>query len=145
MLTKKAYYAFQALTHLVERYNKGPVLISEISEERKIPLKFLENILLELKNASILDSKKGKGGGYFLREEPSKTRLATIMRIIDGPISMLPCVSLYFYRRCDNCNEDFCGLHETMKKVRDATLAILENSTLADLILKDKIDGLRIN
>lgn len=139
MLTKKAYYAFQALTHLVERYNQGPILISEISEQRKIPLKFLENILLELKNANILDSKKGKGGGYFLREEPSKTRLATIMRIIDGPISMLPCVSLYFYRRCDNCNEDFCGLHQTMEKVRDATLAILENSTLADLILKDKL------
>ena len=138
MLTKKAYYAFQALTHLVERYNQGPILISEISEQRKIPLKFLENILLELKNANILDSQKGKGGGYFLREEPSKTRLATIMRIIDGPISMLPCVSLYFYRRCDNCNEDFCGLHQTMEKVRDATLAILENSTLADLILKDK-------
>lgn len=138
MLTKKAYYAFQALTHLVERYNQGPVLISEISDERKIPLKFLENILLELKNASILDSKKGKGGGYFLREDPSQTRMATVMRIIDGPIAMLPCVSLYFYRRCDNCNENYCGLHHTMEKVRDATLNILENSTLADLVLKDK-------
>ena len=138
MLTKKAYYAFQALTHLVERYNQGPVLISEIAEERKIPLKFLENILLELKNASILDSKKGKGGGYFLKEPPVQTRMATVLRIIDGPIAMLPCVSLYFYRRCDNCNESYCGLHQTMEKVRDATLAILENSTLEDLVLKDK-------
>jgi Rrf2 family protein len=138
MLTKKAYYAFQALTHLVERYKQGPVLISEIAEDRKIPLKFLENILLELKNAGILDSKKGKGGGYYLRSEPSETRMATVFRIIDGPISMLPCVSLYFYRKCDNCNESFCGLHNTLEKVRDATLAILENSTLADLIVKDK-------
>ena len=138
MLTKKAYYAFQALTHLVERYQQGPVLISEIAEDRKIPLKFLENILLELKNAGILDSKKGKGGGYYLRSEPSETRMATVFRIIDGPISMLPCVSLYFYRKCDNCNESFCGLHDTLEKVRDATLAILENSTLADLIVKDK-------
>lgn len=138
MLTKKAYYAFQALTHLVERYNQGPVLISEISDDRKIPLKFLENILLELKNANILDSKKGKGGGYFLREEPAKTRMATVLRIIDGPIAMLPCVSLYFYRRCDNCNEHYCGLHHTLEKVRDATLAILENATLQDLVLKDK-------
>jgi Rrf2 family protein len=138
MLTKKAYYAFQALTHLVERYNQGPVLISEIAEARKIPLKFLENILLELKNASILDSKKGKGGGYFLKEPPVQTRMATVLRIIDGPIAMLPCVSLYFYRRCDNCNESYCGLHQTMEKVRDATLAILENSTLEDLVLKDK-------
>lgn len=137
MLTKKAYYAFQALTHLVERYDQGPVLISEIAEDRKIPLKFLENILLELKNASILDSKKGKGGGYFLKDHPSKTRMATVMRIIDGPISMLPCVSLYFYRRCDNCNENYCGLHHTMEKVRDATLSILENSTLEDLVLKN--------
>lgn len=138
MLTKKAYYAFQALTHLVEKYNEGPVLISEISEERKIPLKFLENILLELKNAGILDSKKGKGGGYFLKSAPSTTRMATVFRIIEGPISMLPCVSLYFYRKCDNCNEKFCGLHNTMEKVRDATLNILENSTLQDLILNKK-------
>lgn len=138
MLTKKAYYAFQALTHLVERFNQGPVLISEISEDRKIPLKFLENILLELKNAGILDSKKGKGGGYYLKNNPAETRMATVFRIIDGPISMLPCVSLYFYRKCDNCNENFCGLHHTLGKVRDATLAILENSTLADLVLRDK-------
>jgi Rrf2 family protein len=139
MLTKKAYYAFQGLTHLVEHYSKGPILISEISIERKIPLKFLENILLELKNADILDSKKGKGGGYQLREHPSKTTLAKVFRIIDGPISMLPCVSLYFYRKCDNCNEKFCGLHNTLGKVRDATLAILENSTLEDLVIKDNI------
>ena len=145
MLTKKAYYAFQALTHLVERYNQGPVLISEIADERKIPLKFLENILLELKNAGILDSKKGKGGGYYLKSEPSETRMATVFRIIDGPISMLPCVSLYFYRKCDNCNENFCGLHNILEKVRDATLAILENSTLADLVVKDKNPVLGIN
>jgi Rrf2 family protein len=145
MLTKKAYYAFQALTHLVERYQQGPVLISEIADERKIPLKFLENILLELKNAGILDSKKGKGGGYYLKNDPSETRMATVFRIIDGPIAMLPCVSLYFYRKCDNCNESFCGLHNTLEKVRDATLAILENSTLADLIIKDKNPVLGIN
>ena len=145
MLTKKAYYAFQALTHLVERYQPGPVLISEVADERKIPLKFLENILLELKNAGILDSKKGKGGGYYLKNDPSETRMATVFRIIDGPIAMLPCVSLYFYRKCDNCNENFCGLHNTLEKVRDATLAILENSTLADLVIKDKNPVLGIN
>jgi Rrf2 family protein len=138
MLTKKAYYAFQALTHLVEKYNDGPVLISEIAEERKIPLKFIENILLQLKNTGILDSKKGKGGGYFLRNNPSETRIATVFRLIDGPIAMLPCVSLYFYQRCENCNEKFCGLHDILIQVRDATLNILENRTLADLALKEK-------
>lgn len=138
MLTKKAYYAFQALTHLVEKYSDGPVLISEIAEQKKIPLKFLENILLQLKNTGILDSKKGKGGGYFLKNQPSETRIATVFRMIDGPIAMLPCVSLYFYQRCENCNEKFCGLHDILVEVRDATLNILENRTLADLALKEK-------
>jgi len=135
MLSKKTQYAFRALTHLVENYNKGPVLISEISRKKKIPLKFLENILLELKKAGILESKKGKGGGYFLKTHPSKTHVASVIRVVDGPISMLPCVSLYFYQRCKNCDERYCGLHDVMEKVRDATLNILEKRTLQDLVV----------
>lgn len=134
MLSKKAQYAFRALTHLVENYDKGPVLISEISKKKKIPLKFLENILLELKKNNILESKKGRGGGYFLKEHPSQTYVATVIRIVDGPIAMLPCVSLYFYQRCKNCNETQCGLHDIMESVRDATLSILEKRTLQDLV-----------
>lgn len=134
MLSKKAQYAFRALTVLVENYKKGPVLIADISKKRKIPLKFLENILLELKKNDILESKKGKGGGYSLKGNPSKTYIATVIRIVDGPISMLPCVSLYFYERCKNCNEKNCGLHDIMKNVRDATLKILERRTLQDLV-----------
>jgi Rrf2 family protein len=133
MLSKKSQYAFKALTYLTEKYKEGPVLISEISRKKKIPLKFLENILLELKNAEILDSKKGKGGGYFLKKDPAKVKLATIIRLVNGPIAMLPCVSLYFYERCSNCDERRCGLHEMMVKVRDATLAIVEKKTLQDL------------
>jgi Rrf2 family protein len=133
MLSKKSQYAFKALTYLTEKYREGPVLISEISKKKKIPLKFLENILLELKRAEILDSKKGKGGGYFLKKDPAKVKLATIIRLVNGPISMLPCVSLYFYERCSNCDERKCGLHEMMLKVRDATLAIVEKKTLQDL------------
>lgn len=133
MLSKKSQYAFKALTYLTEKYKEGPVLISEISRRKKIPLKFLENILLELKKADILDSKKGKGGGYFLKKDPSKIKLATIIRLVNGPISMLPCVSLYFYERCSNCDEKRCGLHEIMVKVRDATLNIVEKKTLQDL------------
>ena len=135
MLSKKTQYAFRALTHLVDHYNKGPVLISEISKKKKIPLKFLENILLELKKAGILESKKGKGGGYFLKSHPSKTPVATVIRVVDGPIAMLPCVSLYFYERCKNCDERYCGLHDVMEKVRDATLNILEKRTLQDLVV----------
>lgn len=135
MLSKKSQYAFKALTYLAERYNQGPVLISEISKKKKIPLKFLENILLELKKAAMLDSKKGKGGGYFLRKAPTEIRVAEVVRLINGPIAMLPCVSLYFYERCSNCNEKHCGLHDMMVEVRDATLHILENRTLNDLLV----------
>src|SRR5574338_17145 len=117
MLSKKAQYAFRALTHLVENYEKGPVLIADISKKKKIPLKFLENILLELKKNDILESKKGRGGGYYLKEHPSQTYVATVIRVMDGPISLLPCVSLYFYQRCKNCNEKQCGLHDIMKNV----------------------------
>jgi len=111
------------------------VLISEIAKKKKIPLKFLENILLELKKADILDSKKGKGGGYFLNKSPEKVKMATVIRLINGPIAMLPCVSLYFYERCKNCDEKHCGLHDMMLEVRDATLNIVENRTLRDLIV----------
>jgi len=133
MLSNKAQYAFRALTYLVDKYNQGPVLISDIAKKKKIPLKFLENILLELKKAGILDSKKGKGGGYYIKEHPSKTSVAAVVRIVNGPISMLPCVSLYFYERCANCDEGNCGLHDVMEQVRDATLNILEKRTLEDL------------
>ena len=133
MLSSKAQYAFRALTLLVDRFNEGPVLISEIARKKRIPLKFLENILLELKKAGILESKKGKGGGYYIKQNPSKTSIASIVRIVDGPIAMLPCVSLYFYQKCKNCDEKNCGLHDIMEGVRDATLNILENKTLQDL------------
>ena len=135
MLSKKSQYAFKALTYLAENYQKGPVLIAEISRKKRIPLKFLENILLELKKAGILDSKKGKGGGYFLKKDPSKVNIAAVIRLVNGPIAMLPCVSLYFYERCKNCDEKRCGLHDMMVEVRDATLGILENRTLKDLVI----------
>ncbi len=135
MLSKKSQYAFKALAYLAIKYNQGPVLISEIAKKKKIPLKFLENILLELKKAGILDSKKGKGGGYFLNKSPEKVKMATVIRLINGPIAMLPCVSLYFYERCKNCDEKHCGLHDMMLEVRDATLNIVENRTLKDLIV----------
>ena len=134
MLSKRSQYGLKALAYLARRYKKGPVLISEIAQKQKIPLKFLESILLELKVADILDSKKGKGGGYYLKKDPSKVRVATIIRLINGPIAMLPCVSLYFYKRCDDCDEKNCALHDMMIEVRDVTLNILEKRTLNDLL-----------
>ena len=133
MLSKKSQYAIKALSYLSEKKDDGPVLISEIASEKKIPLKFLENILLELKKANILDSKKGKGGGYFFKQHPSTIKLANIIRLVNGPIAMLLCVSLYFYERCKNCDEKHCALHDVMIEVRDATLNILENRMVSDL------------
>jgi Rrf2 family protein len=133
MLSQKAQYAFRALTMLVDQYQKGPVLIYDIANKKHIPLKFLENILLQLKKAGVLESKKGKGGGYYIKDHPAKTTVANVIRIVDGPIAMLPCVSLYFYQKCRNCDEQNCGLHDIMEKVRDATLSILEGKTLNDL------------
>jgi Rrf2 family protein len=134
MLSKKTQYAFKALMYMGQAQKEGPILIAEISRKKKIPIKFLENILLELKNVGILDSKKGKGGGYFFKEDPSKVTLARIMRLLDGPIALLPCVSLNFYERCKNCDEKNCELRDTLIQVRDATLKILEKRTVADLV-----------
>src|SRR2546421_5063194 len=133
MLSKKSQYAFKALIYLTEHADKGPVLISEISKKKKIPLKFLENILLELRKAGVLESKKGKGGGYYFAVDPHQVSLAKIMRLLDGPIALLPCVSLNFYEKCKDCDEKICGLNKMMAQVRDATLKVLENKTLADL------------
>jgi Rrf2 family protein len=134
MLSKKTQYALKALGYLAAKYGEGPVLISEISRKKKIPIKFLETILLELKQAKILDSKKGKGGGYYLTQLPKKTNLATAIRVVGGPIALLPCVSLNFYEKCKDCNEAVCGLNKVMAQTRDATLKILEKKTLAELI-----------
>jgi Rrf2 family protein len=133
MLSKKTQYAFKALMYLAQKQDAGPVLIAEISRKKKIPLKFLENILLELKKNKILNSKKGKGGGYFMAKNPDKILLADILRLVDGPIALLPCVSLHFYEKCANCDEKNCGLNRVMIEVRDANLAILENKTVADI------------
>jgi Rrf2 family protein len=134
MLSKKTQYGLKALGYLAAKYGQGPVLISEIARKKKIPIKFLESILLQLKNKGVLDSKKGKGGGYFLSNSPKKTTLASAIRIVDGPIAMIPCVSLNFYQKCKDCNEATCGLNKAMAYTRDATLKILEKKTLYDLI-----------
>ncbi len=134
MLSKKTQYAFHALTYLAENEDKGPILISEISQERNISLKFLENILLEMKKAGVLGSKKGKGGGYYLIKPPEEVVLAKIIRALDGPIALLPCVSLNYYEKCENCNEEICGLNRVMADVRDNTLKVLENKTLKDIL-----------
>jgi Rrf2 family protein len=135
MLSKKTQYALQALSYMVEKHSDDPILIAEIASQKNIPIKFLENILLELRKAGFLESKKGKHGGYFFAQAPEKIKLSSIFRIIEGPIALLPCVSLNFYEKCADCNEKKCGINKVMAAVRDNTLAILDNQTVSDLSL----------
>jgi Rrf2 family protein len=139
MLSKKCKYAIHALVYLAERYQQGPVHIQEIAKEQKIPKKFLEAILLELRNAKVLHSKKGKGGGYYLYKKPADVNLIEIIRLMDGAIAMLPCVSLHYYEACDEClDEKTCGIRDAFLGVRDETLRILSESTLDKIIKRKK-------
>lgn len=141
MLSKKTKYALHALVYLAKNGNiEKPVLISEIAQKAHIPKKFLETILLDLKNVGYLASKKGKGGGYYLRKSPDEIHLTQIIRLFDGAIALLSCVSLNYYQKCMECeNEDICGLRKTFMEVRDETLKVLENNTLATILAKEKI------
>ncbi len=136
MLSKKTQYALEALSYMAEKGTASPILIAEIATQKNIPVKFLEQILLELKKAGFLESKKGKHGGYLFAIPPQKIKLSAIFRIIEGPIALLPCVSLNFYEKCADCNEKKCGINKVMTEVRDNTLAVLDKRTVADLIIK---------
>lgn len=121
------------------KYGEGPTLISTIAEEENIPQKFLEAILLELKNDGILGSKKGKGGGYYLRKDPETVNLAQVLRLFDGAIALLPCVTFKFYERCEECkDEETCSIREAFLKVRNETVKIFKNQTLKGLLEREK-------
>ncbi len=139
MLSKKSKYAIKALTCLAKRYESKTLLkIATISEEEKIPKKFLEAILVELRNNGLLHSKLGANGGYYLAKNPNEIFLSTVIRLSGGPIALLPCASLNFYESCEECaNEKTCGLSAVMKEVRDVTIKILAATSIADLIEKE--------
>jgi len=139
MLSKKSKYAIIALIHLAKRYGEGPILIGKIAEEENIPKKFLEGILFELKNAGIVTSQRGKFGGYYLIKKPGEVHLAQIMRLFDGPIALIPCVTYQYYEPCPECkDEDICAIRHVFKEIRDVTVSILKKATLAEMI---KIEG----
>ena len=134
MLSQKAKYALQALSYLAQMYDSGSlVLIGTIAKERNIPVKFLEAILCELKSHQVLVSMRGRSGGYRLADHPKKISLARIIRLVDGPIALVSCVSLNFYKACDNCDRTTCGINPVMAEARDAILKVLEKRTLHDI------------
>ncbi len=124
-----------ALTKLAREYGKGAMLISELAKSEKLPQRFLENILLELKKKGILGSKLGKSGGYFLLRHPKDVNLAEIVRHFEGPIALLACVSEKAYQSCEFCkDETACNIRKVFKEIRDSTFEKLENTTLEVLI-----------
>ncbi len=135
MLSRKTKYGLKALSYLAKLEDDKPVQISVISEAENISQKFLESILLGLRKTGFLGSKKGKGGGYYLLRKPEDISIAAVYRVLEGPIAMVPCVSLNFYETCHDCpDEHQCSVHRLMVQVRDNTLSILENTTLRDFI-----------
>lgn len=135
MLSKKTKYGLKALAYLAKQESKKPVQISEIASHENISRKFLESILLTLRKNGILGSKKGKTGGYYLLKKPHEIPMVSVMRVLEGPIAMVPCVSLNFYEKCDDCpDETACSVNKLMLEVRDSTLKIFNNKCLSDLI-----------
>lgn len=134
MLSKKAKYALKALLYLTKKREKGLTLISEISNSERIPKKFLESILVDLKTNGLLHSIRGKNGGYQLAKDPSQISVGNVIRMIDGPLAPIPCVSHLYYRKCDECIDEItCEIRIVMKKVRDSTASILDGTMLSDL------------
>ncbi len=136
MISKKTKYAINALVYLAREYKLNePVQISRIAESERIPRKFLEAILLDLRNAGMLNSKKGKMGGYYLQKTPEEINIADVMRLFDGPIALLPCVAHKYYERCDECiDENVCGIRSVFADVRNDTVLLLKKATLAEII-----------
>ncbi|MBB3659590.1 Rrf2 family protein [Rhizobium sp. BK650] len=135
MITQKAKYALRALTVLAEAESDEPVMISDIAVQQKIPKKFLEQILLDLKHHGIVASRRGKQGGYLLLKPAHNITFGEILRVIDGPIAPLPCLSITAYRKCDDCDgEQTCQIRHVFAKVADATRKVLFSTTIADAV-----------
>jgi len=136
MLSRKTKYGIKALVYIAKQANDKRIAVAEISEKENISHKFLEAILVELRKVGILGSRKGKGGGYYLLQSPKDIEMSHVMRTLEGPIAMLPCVSLNYYEKCDDCpNEEECAVNHLMLQVRDKTLEILKSTTLQDLVI----------
>lgn len=139
MLTRKSKYGIKALLALAEEVGRGPVLVSVLAERQRIPRKFLEAILLDLKRHGFLASKKGKGGGYLLSRPPATITVGQIIRVLEGPLALVPCASQTQYRPCEECvDEATCGVRIAMLEVRDATSKILDRTTLSALNAKSR-------
>jgi len=135
-ISQKGLYALQAMMVLARRYNEGAIRIRDIAYEQALPEKFLELILLELKNARMVESVRGAKGGYRLRRPPSEIRLIEIIRLVDGPIA--PFLDAEQLRDLISRDAEHRSLYQVFLDIRDAAVRILENTTLADLLSESK-------
>lgn len=135
-LSTKGEYASRAMLELSRRYQQGPVHSREISKAQEIPQRFLQQILLLLKRAGYLKSRKGQHGGYVLSKPPAEINVAEVIRVMDGPLAPIDCVSVMAHETCPM--EGTCGLRWLWKDVRDAVAEILEATTFDDLVRKSR-------
>jgi Rrf2 family protein len=133
MISQKAKYALRALVSLARAQRGATMMIGDIAREQAIPKKFLEQILLELKRAGFVTSRRGRTGGYELLKAPEEIKFGEVLRLIDGPIAPLPCLSKIAYRKCEDCQEESsCEIRHVFERVTLATRAVLDSTTLAD-------------
>lgn len=135
MISKKTKYAFKALIHLARIPSGQPVLIADLARDENIPRKFLEFILLSLRKGGLLQSRVGKGGGYTLALPASRITVGSIVRILEGDIAPVQCLSTTNYARCEECQDEAtCGIRLTMADVNVALATVLDGLTLADMV-----------
>jgi Rrf2 family protein len=133
MLSSRTKYATRALLDLTLHQECGPVLIHDIAERQNIPVKFLEQILLTLKQQGFVDSRKGRGGGYFLAKTPQAITLGAVVRALDGPLAPMSCVSVSGYMECGCRDAATCGLRTVWQEARNALSEVLDQTTFADI------------
>ena len=133
MLAQKTRYALRSLLYLVEEGQGAPVQLARIAETQQIPRKYLELIMLELKKGGLVRSTRGPGGGYVLGRSPADISFGEIVRLLEGPIALVPCASVNFYARCGDCHdEESCAIRRAFAMLRDQSAALLEGISLAE-------------
>jgi Rrf2 family protein len=145
MLSQKCKYALQALLVLAKENSDNLLLVSDIAERENLPKKFLEAILLELNRNGLVRSRRGRGGGYALAKPADLITFGQVVRIMDGPLAPLACVSVNYYRRCDECHdEQTCEIRKVMRRVRDAIAAELDGTSLAKALAEGKVPAVAV-
>lgn len=146
MISKKTKYAFKALIHLAKMPAGQQVLIADLARDGRIPKKFLEFILLSLRKGGLLLSKVGRGGGYYLAHPPGKITIGSIVRILEGDIAPVQCLSTTNYARCEECNDEkTCGIRLTMADVNVVLAEVLDSLTLADMVDRSEMEMNKLN